>query len=144
MFKGLTGEHQPPSGHGKLLWHALGAKTVQLVHENVHLETVHDDLETLVIDAEVLRRSPRRPGPGQKSKEIEIKLIVRLHKHKNNPQFVALGEHLERLKARHEQGLLHSLDFLKELLILANDVAAGLPHHPIHTRGLIPPRFHEP
>lgn len=113
---------QPPSGHGKLLWHALGAKTIQLVHENVHLETVRDDLETLVMDAEVLEGLLDAKDPEKKSKEIEIKLIARLHKHQNNPQFVALGERLERLKARHEQGLLHSLDFLKELLILAKDV----------------------
>lgn len=113
---------QPPSGHGKLLWHALGAKTIQLVHENVHLETVRDDLETLVLDTEVLEGLLDAKDPDKKSKDIEIKLIARLHKHKNKPQFVALGERLERLKARHEQGLLHSLDFLKELLILAKDV----------------------
>lgn len=76
MFKVLTGEHQPPSGHGKLLWHALGAETVQLVHENVHLETVRDDLETLVIDAEVLRRSPRRPGPGKKVQRASGERVV--------------------------------------------------------------------
>ena len=58
----------------------------------------------------------------KKSKEIEIKLIARLRKHKDNPKFVALGERLEKLKERHEQGLLHSLDFLKELLTLAREV----------------------
>ena len=35
---------------------------------------------------------------------------------------MALGERLEKLKERHEQGLLHSLDFLKELLTLAKEV----------------------
>jgi len=35
---------------------------------------------------------------------------------------IALGERLEKLKERHEQGLLHSLDFLKELLTLAKEV----------------------
>ena len=57
---------KPPSGNGKLLWHALGAKTIELVHENVHLETVRDDLETLVMDAEVLEGHPRCQGPGKK------------------------------------------------------------------------------
>ena len=33
--------------------HALGAKTVKLVHENVHVEVVRDVLETLVMDAQV-------------------------------------------------------------------------------------------
>jgi type I restriction enzyme R subunit len=113
---------KPPSGHGKLLWHALGAKTIELVHENVHLETVRDDLETLVMDADVLEGLLDAEDPGKKSKEIEIKLIARLRKHKDNPKFVALGERLEKLKERHEQGLLNSLDFLKELLTLAREV----------------------
>ncbi len=60
--------------------------------------------------------------PDKKSKDIEIKLIARLRRHKNDPKFVALGERLEKLKEKHEQGLLHSLDFLKELLMLAKDV----------------------
>jgi type I restriction enzyme R subunit len=41
---------QPTSGNGRLLWHALGAKTIELIHQNVHVEAVHDDLETLVLD----------------------------------------------------------------------------------------------
>lgn len=113
---------KPPSGHGKLLWHALGAKTIELVHENVHLESVRDDLDTLVLDAEVLEGLLDAKDPGKKSKEIEIKLVARLRKHKNNPKFVALGERLEKIKERHEQGLLNSLDFLKELLTLAKEV----------------------
>jgi type I restriction enzyme R subunit len=124
-YKWLTQVYEsvkPPSGNGKLLWHALGAKTIELVHENVHLETVRDDLDTLVMDAEVLEGLLDAKDPDKKSKEIEIKLIARLHKHKDNPKFVALGERLEKLKERHEQGLLHSLDFLKELLTLAKEV----------------------
>ena len=113
---------KPPSGNGKLLWHALGAKTVELVHENVHLEAVRDDLDTLVMDAEVLEGLLEEGDPEKKSKEIEVKLIARLSRHGDNPTFVALGERLEKLKERHEQGLLHSLDFLKELLTLARDV----------------------
>lgn len=124
-YKWLTQVYEsvkPPSGNGKLLWHALGAKTIELVHENVHLETVRDDLDTLVMDAEVLEGLLDAKDPDKKSKEIEIKLIARLRKHKDNPKFIALGERLEKLKERHEQGLLHSLDFLKELLTLAKEV----------------------
>jgi type I restriction enzyme R subunit len=124
-YKWLTQVYEsvkPPSGNGKLLWHALGAKTIELVHENVHLETVRDDLDTLVMDAEVLEGLLDATDPDKKSREIEIKLIARLRKHKDNPKFVALGERLEKLKERHEQGLLHSLDFLKELLTLAREV----------------------
>ena len=54
-YKWLTQVYEsikPPSGNGKLLWHALGAKTIELVHENVHLQTLRDDLDTLVMDAD--------------------------------------------------------------------------------------------
>ena len=110
------------NGNGKLLWHALGAKTLELVHENVHLEEVRDDLDTLIMDPNVLEEMLQAKNPDRKSKEIEIKLIARLNKHRGNPIFVALGERLEKLRERHEQGLMHSLDFLKGLLILAQEI----------------------
>ncbi|HEX2741359.1 MAG TPA: hypothetical protein VHM69_13015, partial [Rubrobacter sp.] len=113
---------KPPSGNGKLLWHALGAKTLDLVHRNTHIEDVRDDLETLVLDAEVLEGLLGTDDPEGKSREIEVKLISRLNRHGDNPTFVALGERLERLKERHEQGQLHSIKFLKELLTLAREV----------------------
>ena len=65
----LTGVYesvQPPGGQGKLLWHALGAKTVELIHENVHVEVVRDDLDTLVMDADVLEDMLGGPAPGEK------------------------------------------------------------------------------
>jgi len=116
---------KPVSGNGKLLWHALGAKTIELIHENVHLETVRDDLETLVMDADVLESFVESQDPKRKSKEIEIKIIARLRKHRNDPRFTALGERLERLRERHEQGLLTSREFLKQLLELARDVVSA-------------------
>jgi type I restriction enzyme R subunit len=97
---------KPPSGNGKLLWHALGAKTVELINENVHVESVRDDVDTLVMDAQ----------PEKKAREIEIKIIARLRKHGNNPKFTALGERLEKVKERREQGFLTSLEFLKAVL----------------------------
>ncbi|TLU88389.1 MAG: type I restriction endonuclease subunit R [Chlorobium sp.] len=113
---------KPPSGNGKLLWHALGAKTIELVHENVHLEAMRDDLETLVMDAEILERILNTKDPEKKTKEIEIKLIARIRRHKDNPVFIALGERLEKLKEQNEAGLLHSIEFLKALLTLAKEV----------------------
>ena len=73
------------------------------------------------------RRRPARgrtrgSGPEKKAKEIAVKLTGRLRKHAGNPKYKALAERLEDLKRRHEQGLLLSIDFLKELLNLAKDV----------------------
>ncbi len=113
---------KPSSGTGRLLWHRLGAKTIELIHENVHVDAVRDDLDTLVLDAELLEAVLGNPDPDKKAKEISVKLAGRLRKHSGNPKFKALGERLEDLKNRHQQGLLLSIDFLKELLALAKDV----------------------
>jgi type I restriction enzyme R subunit len=64
---------KPPSGNGRLLWHALGAKTVELINENVHVESVRDDVDALVMDAEVLEDILKTTDPVRKGKEIEIK-----------------------------------------------------------------------
>ena len=113
---------KPSTGAGKLLWHRLGAKTIELIHENVHVDAVRDDLDTLVLDADLLEAVLGAPDPKKKAKEISIKLTARLRKHAGNPQYKALAERLEDLKNRHEHGLLESIDFLKELLELARDV----------------------
>lgn len=116
---------KPPSGNGRLLWHALGAKTVELINENIHLESVRDDIETLVLDAQVLEEILSNTEPGKRAKEVEIKLIARLRKHLGNPKFTALGERLEKVKERHEQGLTTSLEFLKQILEIAKEVVAA-------------------
>jgi type I restriction enzyme R subunit len=113
---------KPPSGNGKLLWHALGAKTIELINENVHVESVRDDIETLVLDADVLAEILGDTDPDKRARQVEITLVARLRKHLGNPKFTALGERLEKIKERHEQGLLTSLQFLKEILEVARDV----------------------
>jgi type I restriction enzyme R subunit len=112
---------QPSSGHGKLIWHSLGAKTIELIHQNVHVDTVRDDLDTLVLDADLLEAVLSSPDPN-KTKEIEIKLIRRLRRHMGNPKFKALSERLDALKERFEAGLLNSVEFLKQLLQLAKEL----------------------
>jgi type I restriction enzyme R subunit len=124
-YKWLTQVYEsvkPPSGNGKLLWHALGAKTIELINENVHLESVRDDIETLVLDADVLTEILTDIEPGKRAKEVEVKLIARLRKHPSHPKFTALGERLEKIKQRHEQGFLTSLEFLKQILEIAQEV----------------------
>ncbi|MCC6427079.1 MAG: HsdR family type I site-specific deoxyribonuclease [Phycisphaerales bacterium] len=113
---------KPSTGTGRLLWHRLGAKTIELIHQNVHVDAVRDDLDTLVLDADLLHAVLGDPDPEKKGREISIKLTARLRKHAGNPKYKALAERLEDLKNRHEQGLLVSIDFLKALLDLAKDV----------------------
>jgi type I restriction enzyme R subunit len=123
-YKWLTQVYEsvkPVSGSGKLLWHRLGAKTIELINENVHVEAVRDDIEALVLDADVLDGILKDANPGKKAREVEIKLIARLRKHAGNPKFKELGERLEKIREKHEQGLLNSLEFLKAILEVAKD-----------------------
>jgi type I restriction enzyme R subunit len=115
---------KPTNGTGKLLWHALGPKTIELIYEHVHVDAIRDDLDTLVLDADLLEAVLGTPDPERKAKEIEIKVALHLRKRLNDPRFKALGDRLEDVKQRHEQGLLLSIDFLKSLLALAQDVVA--------------------
>jgi type I restriction enzyme R subunit len=120
---------RPVSGNGKLLWHTFGPKTIELIHRHVAVRAVNDDLETLVLDAEVMDELVKDP---EKNKvEIEIRISARLRKHKNEPKFVELSERLERLRERHEQGLLASVEFLKSLLDLARDVVEAEKDAPV-------------
>lgn len=112
---------QPPSGAGKLIWHALGAKTSELIAEHVHVDVIRDDLDTIVLDADVLEDILLNPDPSQ-AKEIEVKILYRIQRHAGDPRFVALGERLEQLREKHLQGQLTSIEFLKSLLELAKDV----------------------
>jgi type I restriction enzyme R subunit len=66
---------QLSSRHGRLIWHSLGAKTIELIHQNVHVDAVRDDLDTLVLDADLLEAVLSNPDP---KKAKEIKLMRRL------------------------------------------------------------------
>ncbi|KQZ68510.1 DEAD/DEAH box helicase [Rhodanobacter sp. Root561] len=111
---------QPSSGHGKLIWHSLGAKTIELIHQNVHVDAVRDDLDTLVLDADLLEAVLSNPDP-KKAREIEIKLKRRLRGHGGNPKFKQLSERLDALKDRFESGQINSVEFLKQLLQIAKE-----------------------
>ena len=111
---------QPSSGHGKLLWHSLGAKTIELIHKNVHVNAVRDDLDTLVLDADLLEAVLSNPDP-KKAKEIEIKLKRRLRGKAGKPKFKQLSERLDALKDRFESGQINSVEFLKQLLQIAKE-----------------------
>ena len=111
---------QPSGGHGKLVWHSLGAKTIELIHQNVHVDAVRDDLDTLVLDADLLEAVLSNPDP-KSAKEIEIKLVRRMRKHAGNPKFKKLSERLDALKDRFESGQINSVEFLKQLLEIAKE-----------------------
>ena len=115
---------KPTDGRGSLIWAALGAKTIELVHENVTVEAVHDDMDILALDADVIDDFIESKKDLKKAtKKVEIDLVARIIKHGKDPKFIKLGERLEDLREKHEQGLITSIEFLKRLLELARDAA---------------------
>jgi type I restriction enzyme R subunit len=112
---------KPPGGQGKLLWHALGAKTLGLIHDHVHVEDVRDDLDTFVMDADFIETFIENPDIGR-TQELELEITRRIRKHPNDPRFIELGKRLQELKEDLEKGLLLSIEHLKMLLEIARDL----------------------
>ncbi|WP_420459090.1 type I restriction endonuclease subunit R [Neolewinella sp.] len=102
---------------GKLLWFSLGAQTTQLIHDHVHVGEVHQ-LEEFVLDADVIDEIMNNPSERQR-KELEKTLVSRFRKHEGIPVFKKLSERLEALRDRAEQGLIVSIEFVKELCKIA-------------------------
>lgn len=117
---------KPVDGTGKLIWTTLGPKTIELVHQNVSVGAVHEDEEILELDADMIDHYISKGGDTKKkAKQIEINLVAKILSHNNEPRFVKLGEKLEALREKHEQGLITSIEFLKALLELAKEAAAA-------------------
>lgn len=105
---------------GKLLWLTLGAKTTELIHQNIHVRGIHDDMEEFVLDAEVIDEILLNQDSKQ-VKKLEKELIRRFSKHPGLPSFKKLSDRLEDLRNKAERGLISSLEFIKELCKLARE-----------------------
>jgi len=104
---------------GKLLWLTLGAQTTQLIHENIHVGDVHT-LDEFVLDADVIEDIFNNPDP-KKTKQLEKILVKRFKKYGDLPAFKSLSERLEELRNKAEQGLITSIEFVKELCKIAKE-----------------------
>lgn len=115
---------KPTDNRGALIWAALGAKTLDLVHQNLKVGEVHEDVDILTLDADLIDEFIRKQKDVKKTTmKIEIDLVAKIRAHTNDPKFIKLGEKLEELRERHEQGLITSIEFLKLLLELAKEAA---------------------
>lgn len=113
---------KPTDGRGGLIWATLGAKTIELVHQNVSVGETKEDEDILSLDADLIDDFlTDRQDAKKKAKKIEINLVAKILKHANEPRFKKLGEKLEELREKHEQGLITSIEFLKLLLDLAKE-----------------------
>lgn len=115
---------KPTDGRGGLIWASLGAKTIELVHQNLTVGEADEDMDILAMDADLIDEFLEKQKDLKKTtKKVEINLVAKIMKHTKDPNFIKLGEKLETLREKHEQGLLTSIEFLKLLLELAKEAA---------------------
>ena len=105
---------------GRLLWHALGAQTTKLIHDATVVDGISHEMEELVLDANVIDNLMNNKDPKEAQRIMKI-LISRLTRHGDNPIFIALSQRLDALRARAEQGLINSIEFIKHLCEIARE-----------------------
>ena len=115
---------KPTDLTGRLVWRALGAKTLELINENVVVEVPRIDLDTIILDANLIEDLANGKRTVQ-VEEVEAQITARIAHHLKDPVFVALGKRLAALREKYAHGQQASLDFLRELLALARDVVAA-------------------
>ncbi|CAN5681818.1 HsdR family type I site-specific deoxyribonuclease [soil metagenome] len=106
--------------NGRLLWHALGAQTTALIHEHLHVKGINQEMEQMVLDADVIDDLMNKKDPKQGTKLLKL-LGGRLNGHGNNHPFKELSVRLEELRQKAEKGLISSIEFIKELCRIAKE-----------------------
>ena len=124
-YKWLSNVYQSvkPSGPealGKLIWLSMGAQTKRIMYENIHVEGIHTDMEEVVLD-EAMVSALMDKKDMKAAKRMERELIKRFKKHADKPIFIELSKRLEALRDKAEQGLITSIEFIKELCQIARE-----------------------
>ena len=115
---------RPGDDSGKLIWAALGSKTLQLVHENIQVEEEPVSEESIKLEASMIEKlMDNGEKVEREAKKLEISLVALIHRHEDDEQYIALGKRVEELRAKVEAGLLNSIEFVKQLLDLAKEAA---------------------
>ncbi len=126
-YKWLTDVYEsvrPADITGRLVWHALGAKTIELINENIQVE-IPQGAETIVLDAQTIEDLMTGKRKDVPIEEIEKQITARIARHLNNKVFIELGQRLNALREKYADIQQSSLDFLRELLELAKDTVAA-------------------
>lgn len=115
---------KPTDKRGALIWAALGKKTIDLIHRHVDVGEADETVDVIALTPELIDDFlTHQEKMHKKTKEIEINLVAKIQQHSSDPKFIQLGEKLQALRDKHEQGLLTSIEFLKLLLELAKEAA---------------------
>ncbi|MDC3024571.1 HsdR family type I site-specific deoxyribonuclease [Alphaproteobacteria bacterium] len=104
---------------GKLLWLTFGAQTTKLIHDNIHSGKVHN-LDEFILDEEVIEDLFEKPNLKE-AENIKNILVKRLKRFPNEASFKSISERLSDLQSRVEEGLINSIEFIKELCELAKE-----------------------
>ena len=113
---------RPVSG-GNLIWTLLGAKTIEIIHNNIDTIDIGTPLEDLVVDADIIDSVLEDEKKIQKKiVEVEKMLRLRLGEHTGDPKFKQFAEKLDELREKMAQNMISSIDFLKQLLAMAKDL----------------------
>jgi len=115
---------KPTDSRGALVWAAFGAKTMELVHQNITVGEAEEPDEIITMDAELIDDFITSQKDIKKATmKVEINLVAMIQRHSKDPKYIELGEKLEKLRDQHKQGLIGSIEFLKMLLALAREAA---------------------
>ena len=106
--------------NGRLLWHALGIQTTKLIHDHIHVSGINTEMEEVILNAEVIDDLATKGDAKEAAKVVNI-LVGRLRKHADVSIFKQLSERLDEIRARAEQGLITSIQFIKELCQIATE-----------------------
>lgn len=129
---------QPTGVSDALLWHRLGAKTLDLVHGHIEgVRVTGTGLDEVIVDAETIdairqlaldgTRVPPEREPitvGEAIDTIGARIRRRLEG-SGHPYWVELSERLERLRKAQIGRAEASIEFLRELLEVARQVTAA-------------------
>ena len=114
---------RPSSNVGSLIWHRLGAKTMEIINRNIHAVNIYDDLDKIVLDPALISEIMAINNPVEVKKiELDITKRIRRNIEDGQLQFKELADKLEELKIKYESNFMYSVEFLKELIELAKEV----------------------
>lgn len=115
---------RPSDIAARLVWHALGSKTIDLINEHVTVE-IPKNSETIILDAQTIEDLMTGKRNDIPVDEVERQVTARIARHLHDPVFIELGQRLNALRERYADIQQSSLDFLRELLELARDTVAA-------------------
>lgn len=110
-----------PVDPSRLIWALYGPKTLELVQGSVDVEEVKKSID-IELSSQVINEVIDKAKARTEARKLQINIEAILRDHENDPKFLELAKRMEDLKEKYAQGLMDSVEFLKQLCELARDV----------------------